>query len=96
MRQSFEKEMIAYGYEPEELVIDDETGTYRDDELLAMWVGFKIGYELLWPEKDKHVRLAREALNFARDHIAADINCGPQGLGLVCIIDDALEVLPNE
>lgn len=31
-----------------------------------------------------------EALNYARDHIAADINCGPQGLGLVCIIDDAL------
>lgn len=43
MRQAFEKEMIAYGYEPEELVLDGETGTYLDDELRAMWVGFRMG-----------------------------------------------------
>lgn len=45
MREEFEKEMIAHGYEPEELLPDEETGGYRDLELVAMWVGWKLGWK---------------------------------------------------
>ena len=37
-------------------------------------------------ERDK----AFELLEMVRDWVASDENCGPQGVGLVCMIDDLL------
>ena len=31
-----------------------------------------------------------QTLNECRDFIASDRNCGPQGLGLICMVDDVL------
>lgn len=45
MRYAFEREMLACGYEPFELAIDEETGTFSDPELLGMWVGWKLWWD---------------------------------------------------
>ncbi|MGL4754515.1 MAG: hypothetical protein ACRCXB_19245 [Aeromonadaceae bacterium] len=44
IRKLFESEMIASGYEPWELEIDQETGEYVGEELPAMWVGWRAGW----------------------------------------------------
>lgn len=45
-KEEFEKHMLMWGYEPDELVLCEETGEYKDGELRAMWVGFKLGWDV--------------------------------------------------
>ena len=37
-----------------------------------------------------------DMLNQSRDFIAEDVNCGPQGVGLICMIDDLLTKIKGE
>lgn len=53
MREEFEKEMAAHGYEPDEFLPDEETGGYKDPELVAMWVGWKLGWQAALKAKEQ-------------------------------------------